>query len=798
MSSPGGVPPCDARSDLPPHVQAAEDGSEVLGLDASVVEMARHVSGGGRADAFGRDGMSRVGPLPTGAGGQDGGGTASPGESAAVATSNDPVLDVGLEVDGVPMLQGVASHPEKRKRRERRGSDSGKVTKMSNAGCDATEMVEIAAEGGSTSYSRGSDLEREREQSCPLGGEEPRQCSDQAERLVGSGVESDLAVSTFVLGSPGTIPRPGSWAVLHRFHRLPSYEIEDSHPSDKPEASGVDMELKETGFAVRSLRTKVGSQGESVREEGSHEIWEDGHFDGAADGLRCQTDWKDLPKSKSGIIHFIGDSVDRLMVQPLAVVSRIAHAKTPYEWLNVVWLLLIAFLSPAIFGILWFGAIPISMEKLECQMVPADLREDSESEESGCDHTYIRDCAEGHFGDKAAWAFVVNPGTYVFFSYNLIIIFLGCLDEARPWRPFKSYLPILVTSYVVQVGLGGLPVFFSRSFKGVGLVALGASIAVTLAGLRLTPHQLFDTSRGHYMKIYCSFVRILCVFFVFWLLMLLYIIANAHSQGVGQGFLTFGLAIVTFIFKKILLSMTDTYPLEMAMVISGLWLENLVDLFIILAYPTATRLGPTFAVIWVTRVAEDIAYLGFQLDAWFKFRVWVKGVLGLAKSRSYPIEDDINLDDRGHSNIHPGYRRRQMRFLAWKLLSQLSSSICFLALIPILRFGQNKDYYPFSFERVPVEFRGVSLDAGFGCFTKKEFKASMIFAALSMTTFFVSGCALVWYMSKYHNDILHQLVDRGKELIVSHTYFGFVLTVLVSNVLLAVSAVQFYNRLFYF
>jgi hypothetical protein len=58
---------------------------------------------------------------------------------------------------------------------------------------------------------------------------------------------------------------------------------------------------------------------------------------------------------------------------------------------------------------------------------------------------------------------------------------------------------------------------------------------------------------------------------------------------------------------------------------AGLWVENLGDVFVALAFPTAERPGPTFAVIWLVRVAENLLYLWFQLNIWFKFRIWIKG-----------------------------------------------------------------------------------------------------------------------------------------------------------------------------
>lgn len=60
---------------------------------------------------------------------------------------------------------------------------------------------------------------------------------------------------------------------------------------------------------------------------------------------------------------------------------------------------------------------------------------------------------------------------------------------------------------------------------------------------------------------------------------------------------------------------------------AGFWIENLGDLFITLAFPEAdtSTFGPTFGTIFATRIVENAAYIGFQLDAWFRFRIWIKG-----------------------------------------------------------------------------------------------------------------------------------------------------------------------------
>lgn len=471
-----------------------------------------------------------------------------------------------------------------------------------------------------------------------------------------------------------------------------------------------------------------------------------------------------LLEQNSTEVTFIGaEEIDsqKTVNVPTEVLSTVAHIKTKFYWFDVSWLILITFLTPAIFALIWFGAIPMGD-------------------------------AEGDSNEKVVWVFLINTGTYVFFSFMLVNIFLACLDDSHPWRPFKYYVLVLVLNYLLQIGIIGTIVFSYGTFPGLGLIAIAISLFSTSFGLKLIPHYYFDCDKDRYKSKLNTFIKILVCFAVFWIVLVGYIIANASSESGAQGLLTFALTIITFIFKKIFLSLTDSYPLEVAMVIAGLWLENIVDLFIALAYPTATSVGWTYFVIWLTRVSENIAYLGFQFEVWFKFRVWIKGKF--KPDQKEAEEEDLNPDDRGHSNQHPGYRRRQMRFLAWKLLSQLSSGVFFLVIIPVLRYGQNKKDYPYSGRKLDLN---IVYDKVGDPFEAENFAESMVFAAFSMFTTVCSGIIIFWWMWRYHPDILESLKERYRYLILSDQYFGFVVTILISNVLLAVSAVQVNNRLYF-
>eukprot|EP01025_Chloroclados_australasicus_P015145 TRINITY_DN1720_c0_g3_i1.p1 TRINITY_DN1720_c0_g3~~TRINITY_DN1720_c0_g3_i1.p1 ORF type:complete len:591 (+),score=57.26 TRINITY_DN1720_c0_g3_i1:168-1940(+) len=452
----------------------------------------------------------------------------------------------------------------------------------------------------------------------------------------------------------------------------------------------------------------------------------------------------------------------RTVAKPIKFFASMAHLKTKYYSLNMTWLVLILCLLPAAFALVWFVVLPIG-------------------------NTY------GSRRQKLVWLLVVNPGTFCLLAFTLVNVFLSALDDRKPWRPFWTYAGILACVYVMQVLLPGLVVLFHNPFEALGLVAYAITLVVVLAGLRITPYQWFCNEQEHYLVTLRVFRKICIVMQLYMGILMLYIIMNDLVDSRYTGFFTFVLAIITFIGKKVLLAFTDKYPMEVAMVISGLWLENLEDLFVTLAYPIIPS-GISFLIIWLTKVGENVAYLGFQLDIWFKFRVWIKGKF--KKSQQGIIEEDLDPDDRGHSNQHPGYRRRQTRFLVGKLVSQISANCFFLIVIPALRYTYNSPFYPFSSDSPKIDSN--ENDRAIDGLDREDFLQAIYFALASIGTVLVSGFLIWLYMRWKHHEIIQQLRERFEFLVVDDAFFGFVLAIFLSNVLLAVAAVAVPYRMFFF
>lgn len=191
--------------------------------------------------------------------------------------------------------------------------------------------------------------------------------------------------------------------------------------------------------------------------------------------------------------------------KPTQLAAAAAQLNSKFWWLNLGWLVLFTFCIPAAFAVIWFGVIPIG-----------------------------RTNASSEYKEKAVWAFVINPGTYVFFSFMLTNVFFACLDEKNPWRPFWSYAPILAVNYVLQVGIIGTTVFLHGTFPALGLAAITISIVTTLGGLKLLSHTRFDLNKERFERIYGQFIKIMITFAIFWIVLLAYIVTNGQMDSSVQ------------------------------------------------------------------------------------------------------------------------------------------------------------------------------------------------------------------------------------------------------------------------
>ena len=175
--------------------------------------------------------------------------------------------------------------------------------------------------------------------------------------------------------------------------------------------------------------------------------------------------------------------------------------------------------------------------------------------------------------------------------------------------------------------------------------------------------------------------------------------------------------------------------------------------------------------------------------------MWIKAFLkGLFTCRgtdpsAQPIEKD-DIEDRGHSNVKPGYHRRQVQFFMWKVLSQMNSCVFFLAVAPALRYGLNASYYPFSKE-VTVAFSGIEV------LDQNQYFYANLFVTALFVMFACSGIAGYFFIKRRLPQVYQDIRTIVTTVFLGPTYIGIVLTIIFANQLLAVSILQAHNRIWF-
>ncbi|GMH40375.1 hypothetical protein BSKO_08279 [Bryopsis sp. KO-2023] len=478
-------------------------------------------------------------------------------------------------------------------------------------------------------------------------------------------------------------------------------------------------------------------------------------------------------ESRDGIM-IEGDSDEEFVVAEgsLKTVNQVASCMSTHHqgkcmrssWLNIFWLLIATLFLPAGVATVWFGVLPI-----------------------------------GNVGDalkeESLWLFVVNPGVYLTLSYTIIHTFLSSFDD-KPWQLLRHYTPVLVVNYMLQVGVIGAAVHSNKgAFPFLGLVALLISVFVTVAGIRMTPTKHLGRNNAKFVKIFHQLVRLMAALVAYYCILIGYILASRRCTGTGQGFLTVALSILTSIWKNMSVRMVDFFHVEIVVLIAGLWLENLADVFISLALVTATHPRLTFTVIFATRVLEDIGYMLSEANKWRSLCNWVKRKFNIDQGKG-DAKTNIDRRKRHSSNRCSWGHGRNVRFLAWKLLSQLSSTIVFLSVVPMLRFGHNQRFYPFG-ENPAASVDGM-IDANAPKpFSKNKFEMSVVFSGVELAVFSTLAFSVVGWVWMYHKQALNEAMNEFSFWIVSGVDFGLMVAILVSNVLLGVSAFQVPSRLYF-
>lgn len=315
------------------------------------------------------------------------------------------------------------------------------------------------------------------------------------------------------------------------------------------------------------------------------------------------------------------------------------------QWMS--WTMMVG--VPMVFVVLVFGVVPLDSP------LQHDIREQN------------------------VFIYVTNPIMFGAISYIYFCINEGLRQVDHPFS-----MPLLYVLLVAAVEiLTFLPIatLVHTSFTLSGVVAV--LLCITTVSLILITRYQTDALP--------FLLRVLIPLLFFLLILVGYVYVYDVATNEGQAWLVVGIAFLTFVFRRVELGLLDVFPLELSMLISGFWFQNLSDMLQTLAFPRVTN-PLNYMTIWVTNAFANVAMLFFISDRWIlHLRPTLKSFF-TRKHVGFNYEHD--LADRGHGENVPGYRRRQFRFFFWRLASQASAMLYYVVVTPVTRFGINRDFFP--------------------------------------------------------------------------------------------------------
>ncbi|GAB0489727.1 hypothetical protein MMPV_000952 [Pyropia vietnamensis] len=367
-------------------------------------------------------------------------------------------------------------------------------------------------------------------------------------------------------------------------------------------------------------------------------------------------------------------------------------------------------------------------------------------------------------GGQAVFVFVTNLAVTAAIAYLYAIAYSGMSRNNRPFR--VSLLPGLVV-VVLQLAVM-LPIYVIRGVQNLlGILAVGLCVLGVYGTLAVTrPDERSN--------VWTFFTRFQLPLLFHITTLTLYMVVYRSAKPAVQGLLVFALNLFTFIFRRVMLSLLDPYPLELTMLLSGLWIQSLADMVQTFSFPQVSN-PSVFGAVWVAQSFGNVALLIFVSDVWiFKLRPTIKTYVVNAFKGNFPIppipEPDYSFkpEDRGHSANVGSYRRRQFRFWIWKVVSQLTANLFYLVLSPVMRYGLNKERFPFG-PTLPLN----------------GWRNSMLYSGVYLV-FIVIVTALGYFvLYKWHHTSFHEVRAIQIHEFRSYTYVGFVVAILTHNIILA-------------
>lgn len=371
--------------------------------------------------------------------------------------------------------------------------------------------------------------------------------------------------------------------------------------------------------------------------------------------------------------------------------------------------------------------------------------------------------------------FISNVGVMLAIAYLYNAAFLILAECERPFR--TSVIPLL------SVILGQI-VVMSPVLLTAGTVRYQGIIALTTCYLSLYLSMRFVAYADMGDKVDQFFRRFMLLLVLYIPLLSAFVIAyreaNTSGSSTTQSALSFAFTFATFIYRRIMLSRLDPYPLDAAQLFAGFWVQNLGDCTTILAFPQVNS-PSVFAAVFVSNSIANIGFLIFVSDLWiYRLRPWLKTRCKHVFLCSYPIppipdpDESFDPDNRGHDYNTGGYRRRQFRFFFFRLMSQSVAMVMYLSVSPILRYGTNDLYTPLA-EATGLRFY--------------QYRNSMIYAACNLGFIAAVGVFGYAYLSKQHNQTFHEIREIHRHDFVHHTMVGMVTAIITHNMIMTIAII---------
>lgn len=372
---------------------------------------------------------------------------------------------------------------------------------------------------------------------------------------------------------------------------------------------------------------------------------------------------------------------------------------------------------------------------------------------------------------------ISNQWVFLFVSNACVMLAIAYLYNAaflslaRCKRPFRTSVIPLVSVLVLQIAVSTPPLIFNGVFRFFGIFSLALfyftlflSMLVAYYDMRQLVHSFFR----RFMTLLILYIPLLGLF----------VIGYRHANDAGlQAFLSFSFAFLTFVYRRIMLSRLDPFPLDESQLFSGFWVQNLGDCTQILALPQVSK--PTvFLAIFAANSFANIALLVFVTNWWiYKIRPGLKTYVKNAFKCNFPIprppEADESFDpiNRGHDNNVGGYRRRQFRFFFYRMLSQAIAMLMYLGISPMLRYGLNKEFSPLHF------------------YDRDMYTNSLIYAGANVA--FIAAVTLFGYMylNRRHPETFREIREIHRHDFVHHTMVGMVVAIITHNMILTIAIV---------